>query len=81
MSVISYHNGRVLQALIELFPNIGLDKSRFLFSKSMNSLLPFPHFLTKYQETLIHRNYVACFLRVMPRSMDLIPFYQAAGTP
>lgn len=81
--VLYYHNNNLPQALVELFPNIGLVKSR------LRSLIPSTIYFIYSLVILINiiqpngawPTVEGTFLRFMPNKTTSIPYYQLTGIP
>jgi hypothetical protein len=70
--VLAYHNGNLSQALVELFPNIGLNfRSKFFIS--------FLYFINTYYKSGKILKIENSFLKTMQKSTDSIHSFLKIG--
>jgi hypothetical protein len=60
--VLFYHNNNITKALVDLFPNIGLDPAKFIYvsywDKSENRRIFFENYAKKYDfDPLVPKNW------------------------
>ena len=81
-SVMSYHSNSISKALADLFPDIGLDRSKFKEHKCMLFILFIHHLLTKYSSFFLsstHLSFVDEWITVENRRAFFMRYAQSNG--